>query len=159
MSPSQNLSTTRPPRIAVFPQTYTHLYQTCAITPSQPQRVPTAPPILRTHPLTCPPSAPSSLRLYKLARPLEQNLILTFLQSLSSSFQLIIRDLLHCTARTGPGLNLLRGLQRGNFCWTATCCGSFSLMLFARADGLRKKGWRRDYGYISNVMVDSRCEV
>jgi hypothetical protein len=32
-------------------------------------------------------------------------------------------------------------------------------MLFARADGLRKKGWRRDYGYISNVMVDSRCEV
>jgi hypothetical protein len=73
----------------------------------------------------------------------ERNLILTFLQSLSSSFQLIIRDLLHCTARTGPGLNLLRGLQRDNFCWTANLfvVETFSLMLFAVCEWVEEEVW------------------
>jgi hypothetical protein len=53
---------------------------------------------------------------------------------------LIIQDLLHCTARTGLGLNLLRGLQRGNFCWTALCA-TFSLI--RKPDGKRLKKKRK----------------
>jgi peptidoglycan/LPS O-acetylase OafA/YrhL len=37
----------------------------------------------------------------------------------SSSFRLIYQSCLHCTARRRIGMNLLRGLHRGNFCWTA----------------------------------------
>jgi hypothetical protein len=79
-----------------------------------------------------PASAPSPHRLYKPHSLLMRSGILTFLRSPSSKIGSIIQDLLHCTARTGLGLNLLRGLQRGNFCWTAYW--RFSLILFAYSE-------------------------
>ena len=83
----------------------------------------------------------------------------TLLGDHSLKHEWLNRDLLHCTARRGFGLNLLRGLHRRNFCWSAiTAPFTFFIDAVASRDGLRKKlstcdrqesiealqDWRRD---------------
>ena len=57
--------------------------------------------------------------------------ILTLLGAPRSRSRLLNQDHLHCTERSGLGLNLLRGLHRRNFCWTQNKIVRFffSLML------------------------------